>query len=132
MLGFSQFITLHIFPAKKTSMVMMGDARSYWQSASNVAERMRDICGWEPGFVQMIIVYSMSDITWRLGMPTTTTKLIEKARELYARAGRQSCWFAFALWFDLVEDGLQSNGLDRISKQRYDGKAKWERISIER
>ena len=96
------------------------DARSYWQSASDIAERMRGICGWEPGFVQMIIAYSLSDITWRLGMPMTTANLIEQARELYARAGRQSFWFALALWFDLVEDGLESNGLDRISTQRYD------------
>ena len=109
----------------------LGDARSYWQSAWDVAERMRGICGWDPGSVQMIVAYCVSDITWRLGMPMTTANLIEKARELYARGGRQPYWFALALFFDLVEDGLESNGLDRISKQRYGRKARRKRVSIE-
>jgi len=109
----------------------LGDARSYWKSASDVAERMRGIRGWKPASVQMIIACSVSDITWRLGMPKTTANLIEEASELYAQTGRQSYFFALALWFDLMEDGLESNGLGRISKQRYDGKAKRERISME-
>ena len=98
---------------------MLEDAHSHWQSVSDIAERLRELCGWEPGFVQMVIVYSMSDITWRLGMPTTTASLIEKASELYPQAGRQSYWFAWTLWFDLVADGLESNGLGLVSKQQY-------------
>jgi hypothetical protein len=93
----------------------LGDARSYWKSASDVAERMCGICGWKPGSVQMVIAYSVSDITWRLGMPMTTANLIKEASKLYAQTGRQSYFFALALWFDLIEDGLESNGLGRIT-----------------
>ncbi len=89
-------------------------AVSYWNATSVAAEK----CSWEPGFAEMIIAYSMSQITFSLD-ESWSIELREKAEDLFLRTGRR---FYFTIlgtvWFDLVGDLIECKGGRRIARRR--------------
>lgn len=85
-------------------------AYSYWKFALDTAEK----CSLEPGFIEMIVAYSMSEITQRLG-ESGSIGLTKQAKSLLRITGRQ---FYFTIlgtvWPDLVGDLIEYNGGRRM------------------
>ena len=85
-------------------------ASSYWKSASDTAEK----CSSKPGFIEMIIAYSMIEIRLRLG-DSNSVGLAQEAQSLFRITGRQ---FYFTMlgtvWPNLVGDLIECNGGCRI------------------
>ncbi|KAF4637066.1 hypothetical protein G7Y89_g1009 [Cudoniella acicularis] len=69
------------------------EALSYWKIALDLGQRSGKKLGGTP-FPEMIIPYSMCDITSRLGLYAETTKFMNTAKSLYQVTGRQFQYLA--------------------------------------
>ena len=85
-------------------------AYSYWKLALDTVEK----CSSGPGFIEMIVAYSMSEVTRRRG-ESDSFGLAEQAESLFRKTGRQ---FYFTIlgtvWPDLVGDLIECNGGRRM------------------
>lgn len=103
-----------------TTTVRGETALSYWRAAFDLGEKSRRNLGGTP-FPQMIISYTICDITSQLGLRETTVELMDMAKSLYQYTGRQFHDYALgSIWFDMVQEWNAENGLGRISELFYD------------
>lgn len=97
--------------------IKFDEAYECWDDALVIAGKMRDCCGWQPGFAEMIITFSKSEIAYRSGNHQESVKLVNEGKVLYQRTGRQFSWFALGtVWFDVIGDWLVESGYSRIDK----------------
>lgn len=87
------------------------DALSQWRNALEAAEK----CEWEEGFVEWVILYSISDVKIKLGELTESKQYFTRASILFEKAGRQH-WFSVlgTKWIAWVGDSISSSGGCRI------------------
>jgi len=91
-----------------------------WQNALKAAEVSLNMLGGR-SFPQMIISYTMCDITTKLGFREQTTELFNTAKGLYSVTGHQFQYLGLgSLWFDMVQDWNQKNGVGIISELSYE------------
>lgn len=103
-----------------TTTIREETALSYWRAAFDLGEKSRRNLGGTP-FPQMIISYTMCDITSQLGLREETVGLMNTAKSLYQYTGRQFHDYALgSIWFDMVQEWNAGNGLGRISELFYD------------
>ena len=111
--------------------IKLEEVLSNWQSAWTVAERLGNFFSHKPGFPEMIISYSMTDVLKRLGRLSEATEKLNLAKNLYETTGRQFQWLALgSIWFDMVGDWIESDGWCRICKLRYDDYLEGQRPSF--
>jgi hypothetical protein len=103
-----------------TTTVRGETALSYWRAALDAGEKSWRNLGGTP-FPQMIISYTICDITSRLGSWEETIGLMNTAKLLYQATGRQFQYLALgSIWFDMVQEWNAGNGLGRISELSYE------------
>jgi hypothetical protein len=87
-------------------------AANYWTAAAAAA---RD-CGWRPGFPEMVIAYSVSELQLRRGQFEASKSSFQTAERLF-RTGRRQTYFIGlgTVWFDLVGSWMEHQGGRRIA-----------------
>lgn len=87
------------------------DALSQWKNAMEAAKK----CEWEEGFVEWVILYSISDIKIKLGELAESRQYFTRARILFEKAGCQH-WFSTlgTEWIAWVGNSISSSGGCRI------------------
>ena len=72
-------------------------------------------CEWEEGFVEWVILYSISDVKIKLGELAESRQYFTRASILFEKAGRQH-WFSVlgTKWIAWVGNSISSSGGCRI------------------
>jgi hypothetical protein len=96
--------------------VTCDEALSYWKTALSLGQKSgEDLSG--TSFIEMIISYTMCDITSVMGLRDKTTEFLNTATSLYKMTGRQFHYLALgSIWFDLVRIWNAGHGLSQISE----------------
>ncbi|KAI9726529.1 MAG: hypothetical protein M1834_009016 [Cirrosporium novae-zelandiae] len=93
-------------------------ALALWENASDAAED----CNWAPGYVEMIIAYSKSELSYRLGRFTDAYNLEQNARDLYKKTGRRYYFIGLgSVWPDLIGNLVEHGGGNRVIPRQDQG-----------
>ncbi|TAQ85253.1 hypothetical protein B7494_g6415 [Chlorociboria aeruginascens] len=98
------------------------EALSYWKIALSEGRSLIEKLGGKSdgSFLEMIISYSMCDLTNQLGLREGAIKLMEKTKLFYRITGRQFQYVALGgVWFDLVQRWISWGGLTPISDMNF-------------